>query len=227
MTIRPGEVVGLIGPNGAGKTTVFNLIGGFFHADSGRVTWNGADITRLSPHEICKRGIARTFQITRPFNGLTVAEMAAAGALNHLATIEDARAFAAEVLDLLHLGDKSGRFGRDLTTPERKRLELAKALATKPSLLLLDEVMAGLLPAEVDELLSILRTVHARTGTAILVVEHVLHAVMSFCPRIVVLNFGCKLAEGTPAEISRNEEVIKAYLGRAYEVAQPDETLDR
>jgi branched-chain amino acid transport system ATP-binding protein len=218
IQIKEKEILGIIGPNGAGKTTLFNVITGFVKPDEGRVIAFGKDITGKEPYEICKLGIARTFQVPKPFPNLTVLENVAIGALIRSKSVNEAVEKAKEILDLVGLSHKKNVYGRDLTVLEMKRLELAKALATEPKILLLDEVMAGLKPAEVDEVLQVIKSIRKR-GITVVIIEHVMRAVQSVCERVVVLDRGKVIAEGTPEEVSRNDEVIKSYLGREYRLA--------
>jgi branched-chain amino acid transport system ATP-binding protein len=210
--VAPGEIVGLIGPNGAGKTTLFHLISGFLTPDGGEVRFAGASTLGLRPHEVCRRGLARTFQIVKPFQGLTVLENVRVGALARTPTYGAATRKAREVLGLVGLDDRADRAARGLTLADRKRLELARALATEPRLLLLDEVMAGLTPAETERIIEICRAINAR-GVAILLIEHVMRAVMALSRRIVVLSQGRVLAAGAPDAIARDPQVVEAYLG--------------
>ena len=213
-----GEIVGLIGPNGAGKTTLFHLISGFAAPDRGEVRFEGATTRGLRPHEICRRGLARTFQIVKPFPGLTVLENVRVGALARTPTFGAATRKAREVLALVGLEDRADRTARGLTLADRKRLELARALATEPRLLLLDEVMAGLTPTETERIIEICRAINAR-GIAILLIEHVMRAVMALSRRVVVLSQGQVLAAGAPDAIARDPRVVEAYLGEAYDGA--------
>ncbi len=211
------EILGLIGPNGAGKTTLFNVITGVYKPDAGRVVFKGIDITGWRPHKIARLGIARTHQIVKPFGDLTVLENTMIGALfgkRHKEISEDeARRIASEVLDFVGLGDKKDLPARVLNVQEKKRLELARALAEEPELLLLDEVLAGLTPTEVKKMLDLLERIRRERRITIIMIEHVMHAVMNLADRIVVLHFGRKLAEGTPEEVANNPEVVTAYLG--------------
>ncbi len=218
FTVGEGEIVGIIGPNGAGKTTLFNVVTGVYAPDAGRVVLRGTEVTGEPPHRICRRGVARTFQISKPFVNLTVLQTVRIGALNRLAHMGRATARALEVLDLVGLGAKREHLGRHLTVVERKRLELARALATAPSLLLLDEVVAGLTPVEVHEMIALVRRI-AAGGVSVLIIEHVLEAVMRLSGRIVVLNYGEVIAEGKPEALVDDPRVIEAYLGEAYSLA--------
>ena len=215
FTLAEGEVLGLIGPNGAGKTTLFHIISGFLQPEEGHVRYAGEDLTGLRPHDICHRGMVRTFQVTRPFSRLSVTENVLVGALERVAHRREALAIAEEVLALTGLADKADQLGHSLTLPDRKRLELARALATGPRVLLLDEVMAGLNPSETGRLIELIRTIHLR-GITILLIEHVMRAVMALSQRILVLNYGELIAEGSPEAIVRNPKVIEAYLGEGY-----------
>ena len=222
MYVNRGELVGLIGPNGAGKTTMFNAIDGVYKPTSGTIVFKGKDITDLSPDKRCHLGIGRTFQITKPFGGMTVLENVAIGYLygrekrsNLLSTkaMKESKEQAEVILREMDFYEKKDALASTLNVPERKRLEICRALATNPDLLLLDEVIAGLNPSEVGDIVSLVREVNER-GITILMIEHVMKAVMSLSHRIYVLNFGKLIAEGTPAEISSNQLVIEAYLGK-------------
>jgi branched-chain amino acid transport system ATP-binding protein len=215
FTLAEGELLALIGPNGAGKTTLFHVISGFLVPDAGTIRYAGEPLAGLRPHDICQRGMVRTFQITRPFNRLTVLENVLVGALERVAHRRQAVTIAEEVLALTGLAEKTGQLGHSLTLSDRKRLELARALATGPKVLLLDEVMAGLNPTETTRLIELIRTIHGR-GVTILLIEHVMRAVMALSQRILVLNYGELIAEGTPQTVVRNPKVIEAYLGEGY-----------
>ncbi|MCL4425914.1 MAG: ABC transporter ATP-binding protein [Firmicutes bacterium] len=210
--VEEGQIAGLIGPNGAGKTTLFNLISAIYKPTRGQVNFAGRNLAVLTPDQVARSGIGRTFQVVKPFAGLTVLENVMVGAFMRSQHTSEARERAEEVLRFVDLFHKRNEPARSLTLPDRKRLELAKALATKPKLLLLDEVMAGLNPAEVSAALSLVRQVRDH-GVTVLMIEHVMTAVMSLCEHIVVLNYGQYLAEGSPKEIANHPEVIRAYLG--------------
>jgi branched-chain amino acid transport system ATP-binding protein len=211
--VPAGAIVGLIGPNGAGKTTLFATIAGFHKPDGGSVHLQQHDITGLPPHRICDRGMVRTFQITQPFARLSVLENIMVGAYHRTAHRPEAMARAADVARRVGLGDRLEQRAIDLTVAGRKRLELARALATGPSLLLLDEVMAGLNPVEIDDIVAMVRAIRDG-GVTILLIEHVMRAVMSLADRVFVLSDGRLIAEGTPGAIAADPAVVEAYLGR-------------
>jgi len=213
FTVAQGEIFALIGPNGAGKTTLFNLIAGALTPDEGTIHFAGERIDALTPDEACRRGIARTFQIVRPFPALTVEDNVIVGALLRTPDVATARAEADAVLRRLELAGKRHQPAAALTLPDRKRLEVARALATLPKLLLLDETMAGLRPTETDRMVAILRALNRDTGLTILLIEHVMRAVMALAARIMVLHHGAAIAEGTPGEVVRNPAVLSSYLG--------------
>jgi branched-chain amino acid transport system ATP-binding protein len=212
LDVRQGEIIGLIGPNGAGKTTLFAAIAGFHAPDAGRVAFEGKDITGLPPHRICAAGMVRTFQITQPFAKISVRENIMVGAYFRTADRKLAEREAEAVAGMVDMAGQLDQMGADLTVAGRKRLELARALATRPRLLLLDEVMAGLNPTEITEIVQVIRAIR-ESGVTILLIEHVMQAVTSLAERVYVLNQGRMIAEGTPAAIADNPEVIEAYLG--------------
>ncbi len=213
FTVGTHEILALIGPNGAGKTTCFNLIAGAMVPDAGSVALAGREITGLRADQACRAGIGRTFQVVKPFQGLSVLDNVAVGALNVSRHVTEAKERARAVLDLLDLGHKVDEPASALTLPDRKRLEVARALATGPKLLLLDEVMAGLRPTECDRLVEILAGLNKREGLTILLIEHVMRAVMKLAQRIVVLHHGEKIAEGAPEAVVRDRAVLEVYLG--------------
>jgi branched-chain amino acid transport system ATP-binding protein len=217
--IGTGDVVGLIGPNGAGKTTLFNVISGFYQTKTGHVLFDGADITRLKPEAICSLGLCRTFQITKPFSNITVMKNVMIGALARERSLKQAEKKAHEVLEFVGLYDRRNLLGRNLTIADRKRLEIARGLATSPKLFLLDEVMAGLNPSELQEMLKIIRHL-AESRIVLFVIEHIMAVIMKLSHRVIVLNHGEMIAEGEPAAVASNPEVIKAYLGEEYLIAQ-------
>ena len=216
--VDTGEIVGLIGPNGAGKTTIFNLVMGVHRPDDGRIVFDGQDITRVATEDICRRGIARTFQVVKPFGNLTAWQNVMVGAFLRMRRQDEARAWAAETLKVVGLWPRRHDLARGLTIGLRKRLEVARALATRPRLLLLDEVMGGLNPTEVQGMMALVRDVRAQ-GVSVLIIEHVMAAVMSLSDRIVVLHHGEKIAEGPPAHVARHPDVVQAYLGEEYLLA--------
>jgi len=215
LSIEKGQIFGLIGPNGSGKSTLFNCITGVYQPTSGKVMFQDQEITGLKPWDIAKMHIARTFQLVKPFGMKTVLYNVMVGSFARTKSPAKAREVAIEVLERLHLDDKKDILAKNLTIADRKRLELARALATKPKLLLLDEVMAGLRPTEVEEMLDVLRGLRDG-GMTIFVIEHIMRAIMSISDRVLAINFGKWIAEGTPAEVANDEMVIKAYLGDDY-----------
>ena len=211
--VAPGEIVALIGPNGAGKTTLFNVVAGVYAPDEGDVRLEGRSIAGLSPDAVCRAGIARTFQLVRPFTRLNVEDNVVVGALAAERGMASARARAEAVLRRLELWQKRHLLAESLTLPDRKCLELARALATGARLLLLDETMAGLRPTEIDRMVALLAELNRASGLTILLIEHVMRAVMALAGRIVVLHHGVRIAEGSPANVVRHPEVLKSYLG--------------
>jgi len=216
LELKGGEIVGLIGPNGAGKTTIFNLLTGVYQPDLGEIVFMGKNIKNLKPYDICFQGIGRTFQIVKPFLNRTVLYNVMVGSFLWTNDIKKAEEEAIEVLKFIGLINKKDLLGKNLTIPDRKRIEIARALATKPKLLLLDETMAGLNPTETEEAIVLVRKMQEEKKLTVLLIEHVMQVVMSLSERIAVLNHGRKIAEGTPQEVSCNENVIKAYLGEEY-----------
>jgi branched-chain amino acid transport system ATP-binding protein len=212
FSIRENETVALIGPNGAGKTTSFHLITGFHRPDQGSVMAYGREISGLKPHDICAHGVVRTFQVAKPFGAMTVLANVMTGAFLRDRHTAIARDKAREVIEFVGLGAREQTAAKDLTTIDQRRLEMARALATQPRLLLLDEVMAGLNPAEIDQAVGLIGKLSQR-GLTIVIVEHVMRAIMAVARRIVVLDHGQKIAEGAPKEIVENPEVVRAYLG--------------
>jgi len=212
LQVPERSIFAVIGPNGAGKTTLFNIIAGAFPPDAGTLIFAGERIDGLSSDQICRRGVGRTFQIVRPFPALSVEDNVLVGALLHHSP-EAARAHAHEILRRLELYAKRAQRASELTLPDRKRLELARALATDPKLLLLDEVMAGLRPTEADRLVETLKELNRERGLTILLVEHVMRAVMALATHILVMHHGAAIAEGLPGEVVRNQTVIDSYLG--------------
>ena len=210
--VPEGAIFAVIGPNGAGKTTLFNMIAGAMAPNAGSIVFAGEPVHGLPADAICRRGIARTFQIVRPFPGLTVEDNVMVGALLHRHDVGVARARARALLERLELFDKRQRIAATLTLPDRKRLEVARALATEPRLLLLDEVMAGLRPTETDRMVAIIRLLNS-DGLTILLIEHVMRAVMALASRVLVLDHGVAVAEGTPEQVVRDPAVVQSYLG--------------
>jgi len=216
LSIERGEIVGLIGPNGAGKTTLFHCISGYLHPDEGRIRLDGADISRARPDRVCAHGVARTWQVVRSFGRMSVLDNVICGALARTHRVSRARARALELLAFMDLGGKEDALAAGLTLADKKRLEITRALATQPVLLLLDEAMSGLTPTETAAAVALVRRIHAELRIAICVVEHVMEVVMPLSHRVVVLDHGEKIAEGRPETVVRDEQVIRAYLGKHY-----------
>jgi len=215
MTVNEGQILGLIGPNGAGKTTVFNMIAGYYKPDGGQIIFQGEDITGLKPYKVCKRGIARTFQTTKPFLESSLVDNVVIGALMQDHNAARARKIALDIVEMLEFGELAQAAGHELTVPDRKRLEIARALATGAQLVLLDEPMAGLTPTEKAHTINLLQRINEQ-GITLVVVEHDMKAVMTLCPHIVLLDRGEKLVEGTPQEVTSDPRAITAYLGEEY-----------
>ncbi len=218
LSIDQGEILGLIGPNGAGKSTVFNCVAGVYAPTAGRVQFNGQTINNEKPWNLCKKGLARTFQLVKPFATKSVLYNVMVGAFATTGNTREAEQKAIEILTALNFEDKKEVKASSLTIADRKRLEIARALATEPKLLLFDEVMAGLRPAEVDGMVAIIKQLR-KTGITIFLIEHIMRAIMALSDRIVVIHFGKKIAEGTPQQVASNDNVIKAYLGDDYGVS--------
>jgi branched-chain amino acid transport system ATP-binding protein len=218
FSVAQGAINGLIGPNGAGKTTIFNMIAGAYAPDSGQILFEGRRIDGLRPDQVCAAGIGRTFQIVKPFAGLTVMDNVVVGALHRSRNVADARRFSHSILDKLELAQKRDLPAASLTLPDRKRLEVARALATRPRLLLLDEVMAGLRPTECDQMVEVFRELNRAEGLTILLIEHVMRAVMALAGHIGVLHHGEVIARGAPEQVVRDPAVLECYLGEETEV---------
>jgi branched-chain amino acid transport system ATP-binding protein len=219
FTVPAGEILGIIGPNGAGKTTLFNVISGYYRPESGRVVFAGHDVTGQAPHAICRLGLTRTFQLVKPFGNLSVIDNVMIGALTRLPTVSSARLEAERVVEACGLAAHAAGQARTLPIGLRKRLEVARALATRPRLLLLDEVMAGLNPTELSGMVELIRRLHA-DGLTLIVIEHIMAAMMRLAQRIVVLHHGEAIAEGAPAAITQDRRVVDAYLGEEFVLAQ-------
>jgi branched-chain amino acid transport system ATP-binding protein len=218
FSVPQGSINALIGPNGAGKTTIFNLVAGVYAPDSGQILFDGKEIQGLRPDQVCAAGIGRTFQLVKPFAGLSVLDNVMVGAFLKERTAAGARAHALSVLRKLHLDGKAALPASSLTLPDRKRLEVARALATRPRLLLLDEVMAGLRPTETDQMVQVFRDINRADGLTILLIEHVMRAVMALAQHIGVLHHGEVIARGTPEQVVRDPAVLECYLGEETEI---------
>jgi branched-chain amino acid transport system ATP-binding protein len=219
LTVQPGDLLGIIGPNGAGKTTLFNVIAGYYRPEAGHVRLEGQDITGWPPHAICRLGLTRTFQSVKPFGNLSVLDNVMIGSLTRVGRVRTARADAERVIETCGLGPYAHARARALPIGIRKRLEVARALATRPRLLLLDEVMAGLNPTELGAMVELIRRLHAE-GLTLIVIEHIMAAMMRLARRIAVLHHGVLIAEGPPASIAADRRVIDAYLGEEFSLAQ-------
>ncbi|MCK4900829.1 MAG: ABC transporter ATP-binding protein [Anaerolineales bacterium] len=212
LSLDKGQILGLIGPNGAGKTTAFNMISGFYQPDEGEIIFDGKDITGLRPDQVCKLGVTRTFQVVKPFPQLSVLDNVMIGAYNRTNDRKESKEKAEDIIEFLGMQDFKEMTAGSLSVAHRKRLEVAKALATDPKIILLDEAMAGLRPTETNEMIGLVRQI-SRQGIALLLVEHVMRVIMSLAERIVVIHHGEKIAEGTPQQICQDKAVIDAYLG--------------
>ena len=218
FSVNKGDILGVVGPNGAGKTTTFNLILGFQRPNSGNISFKNKELSGLTPHEICKAGLARTFQLTKPFRDVSVYENVKIAAFNRAKNSKEANKIALEALDFLGLSKYNDKLAKNLTIPDQKNLEIARALATKPEILFFDEPISGLNETETHEMMKLIRRINGH-GITIIAIEHVMKAIMSLSNRIIVLNHGVKIAEGTPSEIAKNDKVIDSYLGEEYTVA--------
>jgi len=216
FVLNKGEILGLIGPNGAGKTTLFNVINGFYRPTKGDVFFKGKKVTNLRPHVLCRLGVARTFQVVRPLQRMSTLDNVIASAFVRTKSWAEARKISLEVLEFTGLSDDINVLSKGLPLGKRKRLEIARALATQPEIILLDEAFAGLNPTEINEQIEIVKKIRTERGITILIIEHHMRVIMAVSDRIVVLNYGQKIAEGTPSEIGHNPVVIEAYLGEEH-----------
>jgi branched-chain amino acid transport system ATP-binding protein len=219
LDVRPGDLLGIIGPNGAGKTTLFNVISGYYRPEEGCIRFDGHDVTGEAPHLICRRGLTRTFQIVKPFGNLSVLDNVTIGSLTRVASVREAWGEAERVIDTCGLTAHAATRAKALPIGLRKRLEMARALATRPRMLLLDEVMSGINPTELAGMIELIRRLHA-DGLTLIVIEHIMAAMMRLAQRIVVLHHGERIAEGTPAEIASDRRVVDAYLGEDFSLAE-------
>jgi branched-chain amino acid transport system ATP-binding protein len=218
IDLKEGEILGMIGPNGAGKSTIFNLITNTYKADSGKIIINGKNNKNYTPDQICKKGVGRTFQIVKPFGALSVIQNVMVGGFCALDSEAEVKKRALEIIEFVGLYQKKDALAYDLPIASMKRLELARVLATNPKMILLDEVMGGLNPTEIEQIMGLIKEIND-SGCTLFVIEHVMKAIMSISDRIVVLHLGKKLMEGAPKEVVSNEEVVKAYLGDEYATA--------